>query len=71
MTGDIFPTDKNEEDVGLGFGWKKYYRNPRNYFVLPKKANYIDMEILVEVFKGNMINIGKKHIENIDYCKKD
>jgi len=34
----------------MGWGWNKYYRNPKNFLAIPKYANYKDMEILIAVF---------------------
>jgi len=51
--------------------WKKYYRNPMNYFIIPKYNNYCDMELLVEMFKGRLVDTSKKNINIVDHIKKD
>ena len=55
----------------MGWAWNKYYRNPKNYFVIPKYANYKDMELLIAVFQGRLIDISKKNTVDLDYDKKE
>lgn len=71
LKGDLFPEVYPYNDTVTSFGWSKYYRLPRNRFIIPKYCNYINLEVLVEVFKGNKIDISKKNINEIDYVKKD
>ncbi len=68
----MFPTEFPFQELKpSGFAWKKYYRNPNKYVVLPKYANYKNMEMLVAIFNGNLIDTSKKNIENIDYFLKE
>ena len=42
-----------------------------NYFIIPKYNNYCDMELLVEMFKGRLVDTSKKNINIVDHIKKD
>lgn len=66
LKGDIFPEEFPFHDSKPhGWAWTKYYRTPRNYIVLPKYCNYVNMEILVSVFNGNIIDVSKNNITHI------
>eukprot|EP01017_Pseudomicrothorax_dubius_P049668 TRINITY_DN926_c0_g1_i2.p1 TRINITY_DN926_c0_g1~~TRINITY_DN926_c0_g1_i2.p1 ORF type:complete len:167 (+),score=31.61 TRINITY_DN926_c0_g1_i2:402-902(+) len=70
LRGDVFPEEYPYTDLHpTGYAWKKYYRNPRTFINIPKYANYADWEMLVHVFKGRIIELGKENIVEIDYDK--
>ena len=72
MRGDLFPTEYPYSDINpAGWCWRKYFRNPKTYFNIPKNANYKNMEILVAVFNGKVIDTSKPNVEEIDYSKKE
>jgi hypothetical protein len=50
----------------LGWCWFKYYRNPRNFLTIPKNSNYANMEVLIQVFNGNVIDTSKKWVERVE-----
>jgi hypothetical protein len=57
LQGDLFPTTFPFQDYKpYGWAWNKYYRNPRNLIVIPKVANYANMEILIQAFNGKIID---------------
>jgi len=37
------------------WSWKKYFYNTDTYISIPKKCNYVNMELLTAVFRGKMI----------------
>lgn len=37
-----------------GYSWAKHFSNGENFLLLPKKAQ-INMEVLIEIFKGKVI----------------
>lgn len=72
MKGDLFPQEYPFTDIDpAGWAWRKYYRNPKNYFTVPKNANYKNMEILVAAFNGKVIDTSKQNVIEIDYDKKE
>ncbi len=72
LGGDLFPEEYPFTDVNpTGYSWSKYFRNPNNYFLLPKYANYIDYEILVAAFSGKMIEVTKQNTVELDHDKKE
>ncbi|KRX08565.1 hypothetical protein PPERSA_13046 [Pseudocohnilembus persalinus] len=72
LQGDLFPENYPFKELkGHGWAWKKYYRNPQNYLVIPKYSNYLDTETLIAVFSGKIIDINKSNYVEIDYNKAD
>lgn len=60
--GHLFPISPEEEDnqnndpyADLRWAWTKYYYNTDTFIVIPKKADYIDMELLTAVMRGKII----------------
>ena len=52
----IFPnTLKEAQKNKRGYAWVKHFSNGDNFLVLPKKADFANLEVLVEVFKGKII----------------
>ena len=39
----------------MKYSWTKFYSNGENFIIIPKKANYINPEILIEIFNGKII----------------
>ncbi len=72
LKGDLFPEQYPYNELNpAGWSWRKYFRNPRTLFVLPKRANYQNMEILVAVFNGKVIDTSKQNCVELDHHKKD
>lgn len=72
LKGDLFPEDYPFDDLRpAGWAWKKFFRNPRNFFIIPKNANYKNMEILTAVFSGKVIDTSKANVVDIDYNAKE
>lgn len=71
LDGDLFPEEYPFEEVNpVGWAWSKYFRNPKNYILIPKYANYKNMEILIATMSGNFIDTSKQNIVEIDHEKK-
>ena len=72
MKGDLFPEIYPYDDMKAGgWAWKKYFRNPKNYIVIPKNANYKDMELMTAVFNGKMVDTSKQFYKEIPNKKVD
>jgi len=72
LKGDLFPEEFPFTDLkSAGWAWRKYFRNPRKYFIMPKNANYKNMEILVAAFSGKVIDTSKPNIVEIDHDVKE
>lgn len=72
LKGDIFPEEFPFHDTKPhGWAWNKYYRTPKNYIVIPKYCNYVNMEVLVAVLNGNTIDVSKKNIIEIEKEEKE
>jgi len=68
----LFPEEFPFTDLrASGWAWKKYFRNPRKFFVIPKNANYKNMELLVAAFSGKVIDTSKVNIVEVDYDVKE
>lgn len=60
--GHLFPNSPEEDDNSnedafkdMRWAWTKYYYNPDTFLVIPKQADYIDMELLTAVMRGKII----------------
>ncbi|KAL4460282.1 hypothetical protein ABPG74_000033 [Tetrahymena malaccensis] len=72
LGGDLFPSTIPFQDIyPMKYAWTKYYFTPQQYFFIPKYCNYVNMEVLVNVFNGKIVNTSKDYVENIDYKLKD
>ncbi len=72
LKGDLFPQEYPFLDIApAGWAWRKYYRNPKTFFIVPKHANYKNMEVLVAAFNGKVIDTSKPNITELDGFKKD
>lgn len=72
LKGDLFPEQYPYNELNpAGWSWKKYFRNARTNFVLPKRANYQNMEILIAVFNGKVIDTSKSNVVELDHHKKE
>ena len=65
LKGDLFPRFGDENISWRGYAWIKYYRTSRNFMIIPKNANYLNEEILVNVMEGTCIDTSKKFIDTI------
>lgn len=73
--GHLFPTSVDDEDIQnndpfseLRWAWTKYYYNTDTFIVIPKNADYIDMELLTAVMRGKIIHTTP---ENSEFTKED
>ncbi len=72
MKGDLFPQEYPYNDINpAGWSWRKYFRNPKTYFTIPKNANYKNMEILIALFNGKVIDTSKTNVNEIETSKKE
>jgi hypothetical protein len=70
LSGDVFPATYPFSDSSpASFTWKKYYRSQLTFFYLPKAHSYVNMEILVNIFNGKLINTSSENINQLDEFK--
>lgn len=70
LPGAQFPTTYPfEEKATWTYGWRKYFINFGNFIHFPRDAKYINMEVMVEVLKGKMVDLNEDTMTKIDHEK--
>lgn len=56
----LFPETENEQKRNLetnNYAWAKYYLNWESFFMIPTKPDYVNMDVLTQIFQGKKINV--------------
>ena len=54
----MFPTSQKYKQPGmLDYAWTKFYLNWTTYLKIPMRPDYVNMEVLTQVFQGKRINV--------------
>jgi len=72
LKGEPFPKEYPINYEKLPYlHFTKYYRSFSSFIVIPKKANYINEEILTAALSGKVIETSEKHVIEIDHSLKE
>ena len=68
LSGDLFPHIYPFNYAAIhsfGYFWLKYYISQTSFFSIPKRANYVNYEVLINALNMNVIDFSQAEIHEL------
>lgn len=68
LSGDLFPDQYPFNYAAVhayGYFWLKYYISQTSFFSIPKRANYVNYEVLINALNMNVIDFSHADIHEL------